>query len=151
MSWDVRMWNADGDLVEVVPFVGGGTVVANPETMEEIPQVQAELNVTYNYSPLFDLAAKAALYELGRGGYLVPSLERVMLEAWYEDGFRSLSKHYGWQAIGGLELMLKELDPHNRRGPSDDYWAPTPGNAVAALRTILAWCEQHPDGKLDAH
>tara|TARA_B100000614_G_scaffold262909_1_gene300418 strand:+ start:21384 stop:21749 length:366 start_codon:yes stop_codon:yes gene_type:complete len=28
----------------------------------------------------------------------------------------------------------------------DDYWAPTPGNAGAALQTLLSWAEEHPDG-----
>lgn len=156
MSWDISMYDHDGELAPVTPFMGGGTVMANPDTMEEIPQVQAEFNVTYNYSLLFDLAAKAALYELGRDGYLIPSLARAMLERWYQDGFRSLDDHCGWQVTDGLHLLIDQLDPGARRGgrrswKHEDYWAPTPGNAVAALRTILAWCEQHPGGKLTAH
>lgn len=151
MSWDIYMLDSEREFVPVAPFMGGGTVMANPETMEEVPQVRAELNVTYNYSSLFDLAARAALYELGRGGYFVPSQERVMLEAWHEDGFRSLGGQPGWKVAGGLRLMIEQLDPGGRSRPGDDYWAATPANATVALRTILAWCEQAPHGTLHAH
>jgi len=152
MSWDIYLDDEDGQPVQVRPFVGGGTIMVNPETMEEIPQVKAELNVTYNYSSVFQLAAAAALYELGRGGVYAPSPERTMLEAWYEDGIRSLDNARASDVTEGLRLMLRQLDPRGR-GPNDayDYWAPTPLNAAQPLRTLLEWCEQEPDATFTVH
>lgn len=160
MSWDVYLNDDDGKRCQVAPFMGGGTVRANPETMEEIPQVEAELNVTYNYSQLFDLAASTSLYELhlkrsdaslkdhGRSEFEAIA----MLTAWYQDGFRSLDSRRASGCRSGLGLMVAQLDPRGL-GPNkgDDYWAPTPTNAAAALRTLLGWCHDAPDGTFTVH
>lgn len=151
MSWWVYLNDDDGEMCKVRPFMGGGTVLADPRTMEEIPQVEAQLNVTSNYSLLFDLAAKGALYELGRAhGTTHEAIP--MLVAWYEDGFHSLNSRRASEVRAGLELMVAELDPRGIGVRDDmDYWTPTPKNAAAALRTLVGWCYDAPDGTFDAH
>ena len=48
----------------------------------------------------------------------------------------------GSHTIPLLEEALKKLDGE----PDEDYWRATPGNAAIALRRLLLWARQHPEG-----
>ena len=78
---------------------------------------RAELNVTYNYAWFY---------------YRV-------LDA--EEGIRWLYGKRGGEVVDRLRAAVEDLGTRRYR----DYWAPTPGNAGAALETLLRWAEQHPD------
>lgn len=83
---------------------------------------RAELNVTYNYGRVFELGAAAAG---------VP---------W--EGFREeLDGKAARATLVKLRALVERLGTHK----FDDYWAPTPGNAGAALDLLRSWAEQHPD------
>lgn len=74
----------------------------------------AELNVTYNYSPL--------LYDaLGFS-------------------FRELTDKQAHEVIRPLEQAVDKLG----LAWDSNYWAATPGNAGRALATLLSWARQHP-------
>lgn len=141
MSYDISLI-VDGRLASVRPFVGGGIIEVNPTTMEERPQVEADLNITYNYGLLFRLAAKAALYDHDVSGCLDRAHVRETLNAIRAYGLHGLSGVKAMQAVEALELMIANLDPQTY----EDYWAPTPGNAAVPLRTLASWCGDAPDG-----
>lgn len=77
---------------------------------------EASLNVTYNYSPLY--------WKVWGGG-----LKETL------DGKRA------GDVIAALETGAEKLGTERYR----DYWAPTDGNAGAALATLLNWARQYPD------
>lgn len=107
MSWWISVNDTDGHPIIVEPFEAGGTYVMGGSS-------EADLNVTYNYSPHY---------------YRVLGLE---------DGFRSLNGMKAEDAIPiltkGIEALNDETDP--------DYWEPTEGNAKVALVIVKNWCEQ---------
>jgi hypothetical protein len=157
VSYEVYLRDEDGKNVMVRPFMGGGTVLANPDTMEEVPQVEAWLNVTYNYSSLLNLAAKAALYDLTTAEVPLrvsaPNEFRTttVLLGIREEGLRYLDGRTAMYVKDGLELMLAELDPRGVMRQHEDYWATTPGNVAAMLRTLVSWCAEAPAGEFVVH
>jgi len=83
----------------------------------------AALNVTYNYSALFDIA-------LGHGG---------------------LRQFYGKRAgdcIAAFKEAADKLDPFGV-GTHEDYWEPTGGNAAAVLLDLAELCNLAPNGIFD--
>lgn len=78
--------------------------------------MQAELNVTYNYARQYSPL-----------GFSLRDL----------DGQRAS------ETEPLLASLVKRLGTAN---DSDDYWAPTPGNAGKALNRLLGWARQHPHG-----
>lgn len=77
---------------------------------------QAELNVTYNYSEVY------SIFDF----HLHDSLH---------------GKRAG-DTVAKMEEIIKKCGTRGFK----DYWAPTPGNAAAALLRLVAWAKQYPDG-----
>lgn len=50
----------------------------------------------------------------------------------------------GMTARDTVETLRKAVEKLGTR-EYRDYWAPTPGNAGIALKTLLSWAEEHPD------
>jgi hypothetical protein len=102
---------------------------------------QAELNVTYNYSPLYRLALRSYTHDDTHGsGRPYGPVAEIGLWHWI-DG-RS-----GRETAECFKAVLSELDPRGHNRPVDDYWAPTPSNAAAPIVTLLSWANEHPDAK----
>jgi len=77
----------------------------------------ASLNITYNYSPRY----------------------REVMDG---QGLREfLHGKRAADVMPGLEMAVRALGTEC----SDDYWAPTPGNAGHALNVLLGWARQYPD------
>lgn len=55
----------------------------------------------------------------------------------------SLEGKSGEQTLGELERVIAALGSVE---PSEDYWAPTPGNAGRALFVLARWARDRPDG-----
>lgn len=152
MSYDIYLLGKDGNPVSVHPFTGGGIIEINPDTMEEIPRARAQLNVTYNYSRVYDLAVKAAIYEIDRisqeDDTTNPSLlafAKSHLEGMRENGLMHyITGRTAQEVRGALGMVFAQIftdHPYEQ-----DYWAPTLGNAAVPLDVITSWCVEHPDG-----
>lgn len=76
----------------------------------------AELNITYNYSPLYH-------------------------EVFGKDGLRWLDGKTASHSEETLELGVLVLGSVTYT----DYWAPTKGNAGYALGILLKWAQKNPD------
>lgn len=111
MSWWVSITDPETDQYMVVePFSEGGTYVMGGSS-------DADLNITYNYSPHY---------------YRVLDLE---------DGLRGLDGKDAAFALPILQKGVKALGTND----SDDYWESTEGNARRALLTLVEWCKQAVD------
>lgn len=64
----------------------------------------------------------------------------------HEDGLRGLHGLSGAEAAPLLERAVAVLGTER---DDSDYWAPTPGNAGAALGVLLRWAKQHPSARFD--
>ena len=109
MSWEVRLMY--GEKVADAPLhpMQGGTVI--------IGSRKCELNVTYNYSPIFH-------------------------EHFESEGIYWL---YGKKA-GETAPVLKEIINDLRNfSPDKNYWKPTAGNVKKCLELLLEWAEIHPN------
>lgn len=113
--------NRHGEAVKVEAFEDGGTYMLGGST-------EADLNVTYNYSRLFYLSLHDEI------------AEGVRFADW-------LTGKTGREAIPALQKAVARLGTDRDK----NYWAPTPGNAGAALATLLRWAEAHPDAVFDVH
>ncbi len=142
MSYDVRLKDADDKTVEVEAHEEGGTYAIGGQT-------EAHLNITYNYAWFY--------YHF---------LDK-------EQGIRWLYGKQATDCIKRLETAVAELgtkkhhhqDEEPHRDPDDPslvkfegkafgrqsggYWCDTPGNAGAALKTLLGWAHQHPEAVFD--
>lgn len=81
---------------------------------------ECSLNITYNYGPHFQTT-------LGDGG------------------LRLLDKQRAGDWITKLEAAIATLGTQR----ASNYWAPTPGNAGAALTRLLAWARTYPDATFE--
>lgn len=99
----------DGSVAEVERHEEGGTYQLGGTD-------DAALNITYNYSDVYQL---------------------------FDFSIRDLHEKKAEEVIPKLEELVEKL---GTRQYSDDYWAPTPGNAGYALSILLKWAKQHPDG-----
>ena len=115
MSWWVYLKEGD-EPVSVSRHSEGGTQVMDGNDV-------AELNVTYNYSGLFQAAFD--------GIHFVEAL----------DGKRAQ------EVVPLLERAVERLGDK----PDGDYWAKTEGNAGHALSVLLGWARQHPQAVFTAH
>lgn len=53
----------------------------------------------------------------------------------------------GRKAVDTIEELQAFVDKWpNARPYKSDYWAPTPGNAVAAIKRLLSFATQNPNG-----
>jgi hypothetical protein len=104
--------------VQVPEFIAGGIVKALPSMngLRTIPDTEAEVNVTYNYSRFF--------YE-----YLSA------------DGLRYLDGKKAQDTIAVLEIACSNLPDE----PDTNYWASTPGNAGHILHLLLGWAKLYPE------
>lgn len=110
MSYDVSLEDESGTCVAVDRHTEGGTYAVGGT-------VDADLNVTYNYS-----------------WFYFRYLDK-------KHGLRWLSGKRASETIEKLEAAVKELGDNTY----EDYWAPTPGNAGYALAVLLGWAKQYPD------
>ena len=85
--------------------------------------VDAELNITYNYSP-----------------YYYQQIDK-------KNGLRWLDGKKAEDCAKRLERAVKALGTEQ----NDDYWKPTAGNAGYALSVLLAWAKECPDGIFIIH
>lgn len=109
MSWWVYL-REGGDSVAVEPHTEGGTYA-----LGGMPA--AELNVTYNYSPLFQAAFD--------GIHFVDALNDKEAQ----------------EVIPLLEHAVERLGDK----PDPNYWEITEGNAGHALAVLLGWARQYPN------
>jgi hypothetical protein len=107
VSYDVELKNAG----PVELFAEGGTQVMGGSTAPE-------LNVTYNYSEVYQL---------------------------FDFNLKDLDGRKAKTVTGTLERLVKVLGTKTYK----DYWAPTPGNAGAALARLLTWAKQYPDATFE--
>jgi len=78
---------------------------------------EAELNITYNYSPLYYKCLDA------------------------DHGLRWLHGKQAKDCIKKLQEAVEALGVRQYK----DYWAPTLGNAGHALDVLLGWAKLHPE------
>lgn len=110
MSHNIRLVQSDGSTAQVVPHTEGGTYVLGGTT-------DAEMTVTYNYSPFY--------YD---------TLDDDL-------GLRWLN---GKQAGDTINRMLAAIGMLGCTRDKD-YWARTPGNAGYALSILVKWADEYPD------
>ena len=120
MSFTVYL--VDRDKTHVLPAVSPnytyGTMVAfNPETYEIIQNPRCELNITYNYTHH------------------------------YKDAFgpQGIDVLHDMPASEAAPLLLQAIQQLGSE-PDDNYWSATPGNAGRALRILLTYALDQPDG-----
>ena len=111
MSFWVSLTNEAGVPLEVESHQEGGTYVVGGSP-------EADLNVTYNYSP-----------------HYYRHIDK-------DEGLRWLDKQKASDTIAQLEQAVNAL----KDDVSNDYWEATEGNARKALVILLGWAKQHPDG-----
>jgi len=110
MSWWVYLKNKD-EVCEIMPrHCDGGTFVLGGTN-------QAELNITYNYSPFY--------YKY---------FDK-------KEGLKFLDSKKAKDCIKKLEEAISKLGIKR----DDNYWKATEGNAGYALSILLSWAKQHPD------
>lgn len=109
MSWWISL-ERNGEAVSVPRFSDGGTYALGGSS-------EAELNVTYNYSPHY-------------GNTIDPEL-----------GLRWINGKTGEECLPKLRDAVRVLGVE--RDP--DYWAATPGNAGHALAVLAWWAALNPD------
>lgn len=66
----------------------------------------------------------------------------------YAEVFGSLVRDLHGKSAGDTEAGLQafvDAWPH-AKPYRENYWAPTPGNAKAAIEVLLTFAKQHPDG-----
>ena len=120
MSYWVTLAYADSP-AKVGSHQEGGTYVAFRKTellhgqYITVGSDNAELNVTYNYSP-------------------------NICAALHQEGLRWLSGKVARDCIGALAIAVRQLGTEC----DNDYWEPTKGNAGYALSILLNWAKQHP-------
>ena len=113
MSYDVYLKR--GDRIVSVPHhnEGGTRRVGGSD--------EAQLNVTYNYSPHYRV--------LGEGG------------------LRHLDNRRASECYDDLLMAIKLLGVAR----DADYWLATPGNAGYALAVLLGWALLNPDAIFEVH
>ena len=113
MSNSVHFIDDDGSiLISNNKIAEGGTFVANGTN-------DCDLNITYNYSPIF---------------------YKVFPE---DEGRRGLYGKTGKEAIPILEKTVKRLGTER----DSSYWNATEGNAGFSLSILLGWAKDFPNGR----
>lgn len=107
----------------------GGTYMVGGTT-------EASLNVTYNY---------ARHYERVFGGEQPTSRFDRIFGGTEKSGIRSIYGLTGAESIPVLNAAIAKLGDDM----AEDYWAPTEGNAKAALIQLRALATMRPDGVWD--
>ena len=110
MSWWVSLNDENGSPVTVDSFEDGGTYALGGSS-------EADLNITYNYSPHY---------------------YRHLDE---DEGLMWLRGKKAADTIERLETAIAALGTERDK----DYWKATPGNAGYALSILLKWARQYPD------
>ena len=117
MSWWVYLKEGD-EPVSVARHSEGGTRTLYVNDV-------AELNVTYNYSGIFQAAFDGIHY------------------------VETLDGKQAQEVIPLLERAVQRLG--DKPEPNKDYWAKTEGNAGHALAVLLGWARQHPQAVFTVH
>ena len=110
MSWWVSL-NDSGNPLEVASFMDGGTYAVHGSQ-------EADLNITWNYSPYFYNTLDA------------------------EKGIRWMDGKTGRETLIALATAVSVLGTKQ----NDDYWRATKGNAGHALSILLMWAAMYPSG-----
>lgn len=106
-------------LPAVTPNYTYGTMVAfDPATREVLANPDCELTITGNYTPFYK-------------------------EAFGEEGIDVLHD----MPTGEAAPLLLEAIQQLGSAPDDNYWNATPGNAGSALRILLTFALDCPDGR----
>ena len=119
MSWCVTL-ESDGDAVEVENHAEGCIVTVDGST-------RADLNVTYNYSPLYRLACGHNLMK------------------WLDGKKASDTQGLLNEVVLCLGSTADYLREDQSKGNQAGYWTPTPGNAGYAAKILLDWATANPD------
>lgn len=125
MSVEVYLHRADGEMATYAgESVRGGTY-ALMSSANEGPH-DCWLNVTYNYSEVY----------------------RALLG----DRYPGMVEFFNGKTVAEVLPLLRELVSRapDARPFKSDYWAPTIGNALAPIKTFIAWSEHYPDGRWEA-
>jgi len=117
MGYDIQM-HKNGKILKVEQFKAGGMHSLEGTT-------KAEISITYNYAWFF--------YKF---------IDK-------EKGIRIIYKKTGKDAKNLLQKAIDELCTKgmgNGDDQTDNYWTPTPSNVTKVLKTLVRWCDQHPEG-----
>ena len=112
MSWWISLNDEDGNCLEVERFSDGGTYAVGGT-------IEADLNITYNYSGLFHTFLNDV------------------------EGIRYLHGRYAKDTTERLKSAIDAMQDDDE----EDYWKATEGNAKKALKILYTWALQHPEGK----
>ena len=143
-----------------------GETLPAPEAHQEGGTIQVggcdvcELNVTYNYSSLFQLAAGYLAYiaetsQDPNAAYPpiteLDSIARNGLWRWLRlNAEEGATLPLACDVAPVLEALADVLQHPQRASAArqHDYWAPTPDNAAVPLRLLARWCRIHPQGRI---
>ena len=112
MSWWVSLKDENGEIEFVESYTEGGTYAVGGSN-------EADLNITYNYSPFY---------------------YKHLNE---DDGLRWLDGKLANETLNALDHAVEKLGIEK----DADYWAATSGNAGYALSILLSWAKQHPESR----
>lgn len=96
-------------------------------------EIEASLNVTYNYAPHF------------RRVFGDDNVELTQFEAIFGGGETGIRRLYGTSGANSIPVLEKAIAMLGD-DVDDDYWKPTEGNAKRALVQLLALAKMRPDG-----
>lgn len=109
MSWWIYLNDSNGQPVQIEKFSEGGTYAVGGIS-------EATLNITYNYSRIFQ-------------EYLHP------------EGLRWLNEKKASEVLPALVNAVDQLGIQR----DNDYWKATKGNAGLALSILAQWAKDNPD------
>jgi len=164
MSWWVYLKKGDGEVCEVEKHSEGGTCVLGGTS-------DAEINITYNYSPFYYkyLDKKEGLRWLNgrKAKDCIKKLENAVAKLGTKRNTKPFWTISPFYIIRGGRVKKSWLhknwdNPKNEKlrnrlrkeGVLEDggaYWKPTPGNAGYDLNILLQWARQHPEGIFEVH
>lgn len=138
MGWGVNLSDENG-IVKVPRHSAGSNIVIDVETGIE-GQVEADMTVTYNYSPLYHLAVGKSLPDSlsqQKAKDTIPLLEEIVKKLGVKQYKRPRDDHPPLRTNEDFKHMFDDYIV--------DYWAPTMGNAGYTASILLEWAKLHPE------
>ena len=117
MGWDIDLLS-NGQPVQVAPHQTGSVLEARVENGEVVAIDSVAATCCITFN-------YSRLYDLA-GFYM-----------------RDMSGKKASETVESLQEAVKKLGTDRDK----NYWKDTPGNAGAALETLLRWAKQHPDAE----